>query len=150
MLPVQPVIPRNDMIRCVLCAHPPCDSVCEKMKPAELLRSVWFRNEQGAAGRLPAENPCLICPAPCERACVRAGEVPIRDLMNQLYYQVKPECETAIPEDASRLQSVHIKKEPSPVKEKTLSGYFIPGCRRSALLHQSSLRYMASPKLKKR
>ena len=51
---------------------------------------------------------------------------------------------------ASLLQSVHIKKEPSPVKEKTLSGYFIPGCRRSALLHQSSLRYMASPKLKKR
>ena len=105
MLPVQPVIPRNDMIRCVLCAHPPCDSVCEKMKPAELLRSVWFRNEQGAAGRLPAENPCLICPAPCERVCVRAGEVPIRDLMNQLYYQVKPECETAMPEDDSRLQS---------------------------------------------
>ena len=51
---------------------------------------------------------------------------------------------------ASLLQSVHIKKEPSPVKEKTLSGYVIPGCRRSALLHQSSLRYMASPKLKKR
>ena len=50
----------------------------------------------------------------------------------------------------SRLQSIHIKKEPSPVKEKTLSGYFIPGCRRSARLPQSSLRYMASPKLKKR
>ena len=51
---------------------------------------------------------------------------------------------------ASPLQSVHIKKEPSPVKEKTLSVYVIPGCRRSARLHQSSLRYMASPKLKKR
>ena len=51
---------------------------------------------------------------------------------------------------ARRLQSIHIKKESSPVKEKTLSGCFIPGCRRSARLPQSSLRYMASPKLKKR
>jgi len=37
---------------------------------------------------------------------------------------------------ASLLQSVHIKKEPSPVKEKTLSGYVVPGCRRSAGLPQ--------------
>ena len=41
---------------------------------------------------------------PCERACVRPGEVPIRDLVNRLYYQVSPACETALPEDESRLQ----------------------------------------------
>jgi len=40
------------------------------------------------------------------------------------------------PPHPRRLQSIHIKKEPSPVKEKTLSGYVIPGCRRSARLPQ--------------
>ena len=37
MLPIQPAIPRNEMIRCVLCADAPCDRICEKMKPAGLL-----------------------------------------------------------------------------------------------------------------
>ena len=97
-------IPRQDMIRCTLCADPPCDKACEKLKPAGLLRSIWFQNEQTAAQRLPEKNPCLICSAPCERACVRAGDVPIRDLMNRLYYQVKPECETPLPEDEERLK----------------------------------------------
>ena len=92
------------MIRCALCGKAPCDSACEKVKPASLLRSVWFQNEQAAAQRLPECNPCLICSAPCERACARPGEVPIRDLMNRLYYQVKPECETAIPADEERLK----------------------------------------------
>ena len=92
------------MIRCALCQNAPCDEACEKVKPAGLLRSVWFQNEQYAAQRLPEQNPCLTCPAPCERACVRAGEVPIRDVINRLYYQVKPECETPIPENEDRLQ----------------------------------------------
>ena len=64
---------------------------------------------------------------------------------------------------ASRLQSIHIKKRAFSHQRK---GSFRlcrpglpqvcraaadpPGCRRSALLSQSSLRYMASPKLKKR
>ena len=92
------------MIRCALCQNAPCDEACEKVKPAGLLRSVWFQNEQYAAQRLPEQNPCLTCPAPCERACVRAGEVPIRDVINRLYYQVKSECETPIPENEDRLQ----------------------------------------------
>ena len=104
MLQVHSVIARSDMIRCALCADAPCDTVCEKLKPASLLRSVWFGNEQGAALRLPGENPCLTCPAPCERACVRANEVPIRDVMNRLYYQVKPECETALPGNEDNLR----------------------------------------------
>ncbi|MBQ6562450.1 MAG: NAD-dependent dihydropyrimidine dehydrogenase subunit PreA [Clostridia bacterium] len=97
-------ITRADMVRCTLCADAPCDQVCSKLAPAALLRSVWFANEQTAALRLPEANPCLLCDAPCERACVRAGEVPIHDLINRLYYQVKPECETPLPENEDRLR----------------------------------------------
>ena len=104
MIPTDPMIPRSDMIRCALCYDAPCDSVCDKLNPADLLRSIWFRNEQTAALRLPEQNPCLVCPAPCERACVRAGEVPIRDLVNRLYYQVRPECETPAPENEDLLR----------------------------------------------
>ena len=104
MIHADPSITRSDMIRCALCSDAPCDSACEKVKPAGLLRSIWFRNEQTAAQRLPEENPCLLCSAPCERACVRAGEVPVKDLINRLYYQVKPECETPAPEDEERLK----------------------------------------------
>ena len=104
MIPIKPSIRRAEMIRCALCQNAPCNAACEKLNPADLLRSVWFQNEQCAARRLPDQNPCLICPAPCERACVRAGEVPIRDLVNRLYYQVKPECETFLPDNEDRLK----------------------------------------------
>ncbi|QTE72252.1 NAD-dependent dihydropyrimidine dehydrogenase subunit PreA [Clostridiales bacterium FE2011] len=104
MIRTAPGIARADMIRCVLCKNAPCDDACGKLKPAELLRNIWFGNEQTAAQHLPEENPCLTCKAPCEQSCVRPGEVPIRDLMNRLHYQVKPECETPLPENESRLK----------------------------------------------
>ena len=104
MIRMEPSVARSDMIRCALCADPPCDRACEKLSPASLLRSVWFRNEQTAARRLPEENPCLTCPAPCEVSCVRGGEVPVRDIVNRLYYQVRPECETPVPADEDRLK----------------------------------------------
>ena len=104
MIPIESSVQRADIIRCALCQNAPCDAVCEKVKPAGLLRSVWFQNEQCAVQRLPETNHCITCPAPCERACVRAGEVPIRDLVNRLYYQVKPECETALPGNEDRLK----------------------------------------------
>ena len=104
MIGNEPLISRSDMIRCALCDSAPCDSVCRNINPAELLRSVWFRNDQTAALRLPAVNPCLVCTSPCERACTLPGEVPIRDLVNRLYYQVAPECETPLPQDENRLQ----------------------------------------------
>ena len=103
MIKNEPTIRQLDMIQCALCMDAPCDTACEALDPAGLLRSIWFRNEQGAAQRLPAQNPCAVCDAPCERRCVRPGEVPIRDLVNRLYYQVKPEAETALPEDEARL-----------------------------------------------
>ena len=105
MIHSQPLIPRADMIRCALCADARCDQACGSLRPSELLRSIWFQNEQKAALRLPEKNPCLTCRARCEEACVRPGEVPVRELINRLYYQVRPECETALPEDESRLRS---------------------------------------------
>ena len=104
MLTANQVIPRTDMIRCALCADAPCDAACEKLNPAALLRSIWFGNEQAAVQRLPEQNPCISCSAPCERSCVRPTEVPVRDLVNRLYYQVKLECETPLPEDEERLR----------------------------------------------
>jgi len=104
MIGLAAMISRGDMIRCALCGDAPCDTACEKMNPASLLRSIWFGNEQTAAQRLPEENPCVTCRAKCEQACVRPGEVPVRDLVNRLYYQVKPECETPVPEDENRLK----------------------------------------------
>ncbi len=105
MIQTVPSISRQDMIRCTICGGAPCSRACPKgLNPSGLLRSIWFGNEQTAAQRLPEENPCLTCGAPCESACVRPGEVPIRDLVNRLYYQVKPNCETPLPENEGRLK----------------------------------------------
>ena len=104
MITVNRTIARTDMIRCALCADAPCDAACEKLNPAGLLRSIWFSNEQAAAQRLPEKNPCINCPALCEQACVRAKEVPIRDLVDRLYRQVLPECETPVPDHEDRLK----------------------------------------------
>ena len=104
MIRNEPMIRRSDMIHCALCADAPCAAACEKLDPAGLLRSVWFNNEQGAAQRLPAENPCANCDAPCERGCVRPGAVPVRALVTRLYDQVKPAAETPLPEDEARLR----------------------------------------------
>ena len=104
MLQPESFISRSDMIHCALCSSAPCSSACKKLDPAGLLFSLWFRNEQPAALSLPPENPCLGCDAPCEQACVLPGEVPVRDLVNRLYYQVKPECETALPDNEDLLK----------------------------------------------
>lgn len=96
---------RSDMLRCALCADAPCTAACEALDPAALLRSVWFDNAKSAAARLPAENLCAGCGAPCESACVRAHEVPVRTLLTRLYDEVKPELEIAAPEGEERLRT---------------------------------------------
>ena len=93
------------MIRCAICADAPCSGCCEKLDPADLLRSVWFDNEKEAAARFPEKNPCANCAAPCEDACVRPHEVPIRSLMCRLHDGIKPYLDVRLPEDESRLQT---------------------------------------------
>ena len=104
MIPSESAVRREDMIRCVLCDRAPCDDACGKLRPSAALRNIWFENEQTAALQLPEENPCLTCGAPCETRCLREGSVPIRDLINRLYYQVKPACETPLPETEDLLK----------------------------------------------
>ena len=96
---------REDMLRCALCYDAPCSHVCSKLDPAGLLRSIWFDNEKGAASRLPDLNPCAVCDAACEAACVRPAEVPIRSLVTRLYSEVRPELEVAMPENEDRLRT---------------------------------------------
>ena len=96
---------RSDMINCALCHDAPCSSACGRLDPASLLRSVWFDNEDTAAGALPDENPCAGCSAPCEEACVRPHQVPIRKLVTRLYEEVKPDLEVPVPEDEERLRT---------------------------------------------
>ena len=96
---------RSYMLRCTLCQSAPCSAACGKLDCASILRSIWFDNEKTAASRLPAENPCIGCPAPCEAACVRAQEVPIQELMTRLYNEVKPELEVSPPKDEKLLRA---------------------------------------------
>ena len=96
MIRAASVITRGNMIRCALCLDAPCDRACGALRPSDLLRSLWFSNEQGAALRLPSTDACAHCDAPCERACLRPGEVPIRHLMGRLRREVLPEVETGL------------------------------------------------------
>ena len=96
---------RLDMLRCALCADAPCSKACGETDPARCLRSIWFDNEKGAASGLPEANPCVNCAAPCEAACVRPGEVPIRALMTRLYDEVRPELELKPAADEERLRT---------------------------------------------
>ena len=98
-------IRRADMIRCALCEDAPCSAACGKLDAAGLLRSIWFDDEKVAAARLPEESPCLGCDAPCEGACVRPREVPIRDLVGRLYERVKPSLEAALPPNEDLLRT---------------------------------------------
>ncbi len=104
MIQNESVIRRADMVRCALCQDAPCDAACPELKPSGLLRSIWFENEQTAAAGLPAFNPCTGCRGSCEEACVRPGEVKIRDLIGRLYTQVRPETEDMDLADESRLR----------------------------------------------
>ncbi|MBR0507079.1 MAG: tRNA-dihydrouridine synthase, partial [Clostridia bacterium] len=88
---------RSDMLRCALCLDAPCSKACKALDPAALLRSIWFDNEKTAALRLPGSNACAVCGAPCESACVRAHEVPIRTLFTRLHEEVRPGIEVPLP-----------------------------------------------------
>lgn len=98
------IIRREDMLGCALCQDAPCTNACPKIDCAKALRSIWFDNEDCAAAALPAENPCLGCDAPCEKACVKKAAVPIRKLMSRLYDEVKPTVDPVSITDEDRLK----------------------------------------------
>ena len=93
------------MISCVLCYDAPCSKACGKIDPAGLLRSIWFDNEKTAAAEMPAVNPCAGCSAPCERACVKPGQVAVKNLLTRLYEEVRPELEVQMPGDEEKLRT---------------------------------------------
>ena len=96
---------RSDMLTCVLCADAPCAKGCQHFNPADALRSVWFDNADIAALRLPENNVCMNCSGDCEKACIKAGQVPIKKLMSQLIETVRPKAEITIPQNEDRLKT---------------------------------------------
>lgn len=71
-------VPMEEVKRCILCHEASCSENCPKgAEPAQLIRSLYFHNEIGAASRIARENPCIDCSAPCEKAC-RLLDAPIK------------------------------------------------------------------------
>ena len=96
---------RYDMSKCALCYEAPCDRLCPQIRPSAVLRSIWLGNEKWAAGMLPEYSMCMNCRGLCEQECIRPGEVPIRELMNRLYMEVRPALEIPVPDDLERLRT---------------------------------------------
>ena len=101
---IKPVIARSDMLSCALCMDAPCSGACPKADPAGALLGIWFDNQDVAALKIPAENVCAACDAPCEAACVNSGSVPIKRLLSALYERVRPAAEIALPDTEDRLK----------------------------------------------
>ncbi len=71
---------RAEAGRCLLCCEPSCTGACPRgVDVGRVLRALNFENDGGAKRRLPAENPCVGCEAPCEAACRRGRlDAPVR------------------------------------------------------------------------
>ena len=81
--------PKEKAAPCLLCHEAPCTSACPHgLDPAGILRSVRFENEAGAAMRLPGQDLCARCAAPCQDACLRPdGPVQIRRVCMALHQE---------------------------------------------------------------
>ena len=67
---------KDEAGRCLLCQEAFCSKACVKELPvSDIVRSVRFENEAGAAGKIASitdKNVCKGCSAPCMEACTRA------------------------------------------------------------------------------
>nr|WP_297706614.1 NAD-dependent dihydropyrimidine dehydrogenase subunit PreA [uncultured Butyrivibrio sp.] len=97
------IINRKDMISCALCEDAPCSKACPFLDAGKALRRVWFDDEDVASLELPKENPCINCDAPCEKACVKPGMVPVKSIVTELFDEVRPKAEIPVPENEDRL-----------------------------------------------
>lgn len=76
----------EDASACLLCNRAPCSRACPYgLAPDEVIRSVRFENDYGAANKLPENVPCASCKTKdCLAACVkgRLGRpVPVDEVM---------------------------------------------------------------------
>lgn len=78
---------KNEISSCLLCKDAPCNKACpHNMKPADIIRSLYFDNEAGAADRL-RHMACEQCEAPCGLNCVlgkRGEAVKIKQILSGL------------------------------------------------------------------
>ena len=98
-------IDRRSILNCSLCKDAPCGKACSKLPIDRILRGVWFDNSRGVSAELPDQNPCVNCSAPCEEACIRAGEVKIQRTILKLYDEVRPGLALPMPAESARLQA---------------------------------------------
>ena len=98
------IVKRKDMLSCALCSDAPCTAACPHQDPAKALRSIWFDNEDVAALELADSYRCLYCDAPCEKRCIRAGKVPIREIIQKLCKEVKEQAEVKLPKNEDKLR----------------------------------------------
>ncbi len=98
------IVKRKDMLSCALCSDAPCTAACPHQDPAKALRSIWFDNEDVAALELADSYRCIYCDAPCEKRCIRAGKVPIREIIQKLCKEVKEQAEVELPKNEDRLR----------------------------------------------
>ena len=101
---IQNQIKRSDMISCLLCMDAPCSKACDSFNPGDALRSIWFDNEDVASLKIPEDNPCVNCSAPCEGVCISDSKVPVKALMSELACSIRTKAEIAMPSDEERLK----------------------------------------------
>jgi dihydropyrimidine dehydrogenase (NAD+) subunit PreA len=76
---------KEEAAKCMLCAEPPCTHACLKgFDPAAMVRSVFFENEENAAGHIDKAR-CALCGGDCEKACIHYDRaVRIREMAEKL------------------------------------------------------------------
>ena len=96
-------IKRKDMTACALCLDAPCTNACGRTDPGKLLLSIWLGDQEAASLRLPEKSPCTGCDAPCEKACIMSGRVPVKELVTKLSDKIRPRGQVQLPSDEERL-----------------------------------------------